>query len=694
LQLARTLPDWPVRVFLTLSEPRLYRGQTVEISAEHVQRSIEEKPPVSTAERRGISDVLEQHGDWLDSADGNGIQADLSRENLQNAELIDARLSEAVMNKANLQRADLMLADLRGASLLQANLRDANLLGTQFQRANLQAADLTGATGLQSSQLAGANLFGAVLPETTSPGEGLQYVRQMAIRVAWLLFALITLDALVCLRIFTTRDSQLLTDGPALPFLGLQTQLPFIPFYLFGPVVVLGLYVCFQLYAQHLWDGIAQLPAIFPDGRTLDTCLPWFARWPAQSQNKWLSDARSRLSFLEAGAANALLYWITPATMLLFWARYLTMEDLRGSAVHVLLAVSSMIAALNLPRIVAATFNPGPERPARRTAASLKTTVRLLRGIPIFIGLVLLLLSIGIAQGAPHGDSWNGMSKAPLLNRWASQLLWCFGYNPYAQLTESNVSTKPLAWLGRDEDVALVKGAGLNRVRLRYAQAYRAFLVNARLWEADLQHADLSESDMRNTNLRQANLEFADLDRANLARASLQQADLQHANLNRANLIDANMSSAILSGATLMDATLDRANLYGADLRASLLQRASFNHADLRETNLENANLTSTSFQGTYLSSARFGSSELKNANLAQAILTDADLHGSDLSGATFRETILRGANLIGANLQGSDLRGALGLTSTQVCSAAGFAGAQMDENLQIDVEILCGKAK
>jgi uncharacterized protein YjbI with pentapeptide repeats len=666
----------------------------VEISAEHPQLSAGEKPQVPLIVRRALPEILEQHGDWLDSAGAEGIQADLSRENLEDAELIDARLPDALLNKANLRRADLMLADLRGASLLQADLQDANLLGTQLQRANLQAAILTGATGLQNSQLAGANLFGAVLPETTSPTEGLKYVRQMATRVAWLLFALLSFDGLVWLRILTTRDSQLLTNGPALPFLGLQTEVPFIPFYLFGPVVMVGLYVCFHLYVQHLWDGIAQLPAIFTDGRTQDTCLPWFARWPAQTQNEWLRNARSPLSFLEAGTSIALLYWITPATMLLFWARYLTLEDLRGSAVHILLAVASIIAAINFPRIVGATFNPDPPRPVSNMPASRKKIVRLLRGIPIAIGLVLLLLSVGIVEGVPHGDASRGASTTPQLKTWASHLLWCVGYSPYAQLTETNVSTKPPGWSGRDEDLSQVKGASLNRIRLRYAQGYRAFLATARLWEADLRHADLSESDLRDANLRQANLEYTDLDRANLARASLQEADLQNSNLNRSDLHEANLSSAILSGATFMDATLDRANLYHADLRNGLLQRASLKQADLREANLENANLTSANFEGTYLSSAKFGNAKLKNANLSQAILTDADLHSTDLSGATFQGTILRGTNLIGANLQGADLRGALGLTSTQVCSAASYAEASMDENLQIDVQILCGKSK
>jgi len=68
----------------------------------------------------------------------------------------------------------------------------------------------------------------------------------------------------------------------------LQADLPFIPFYLFGPVAILALYVCFHLYLQRLWDGAAQLPAVFQDGRTLDSCLPWFAKWPAHLHCKWL----------------------------------------------------------------------------------------------------------------------------------------------------------------------------------------------------------------------------------------------------------------------------------------------------------------------------------------------------------------------------------------------------------------------
>ena len=640
---------------------------------------------------RGLSEILEQHGDWLESNGGTGIQADLSRENLEGADLIDARLQDAILNKTNLKRADLMLADLRGASLLQTNLKDANLLGTVFHQSNLQAATLDGATGLLSRQLAGANLFGAVLPADTSPSEGLKYVKAVANKAAWFLIAIMLVNAFAWLRIFTTRDPQLLRNAPALPFFGLQADVPFVPFFLFGPVVILSLYVCFHLYMQRLWDGAAQLPAIFPDGRRLDTCLPWFARWSARMHSKWLKNTRSPLAFLEAGIAMLLLYWVTPATILLFWGRYLTLEDLRGTSAMVLVVVVAVVAALGFPRMVVKAFATDLSRPASTTKSSRLRTMMRRSAIPIGIGLILFLLSLGTIQGVPHDFGRTSDFASPGIKSLAAEILWTAGYNPYAQLTEADVSTKPPGWSGKDEEVSQVKGASLNRLKLQYIQAYGAFFVKARLWQADLRNAYLSEADLREANLRQADLQFAVLDRAKLARASLQEADLRSANLNRANLREANLSSAALSGATLLDAILDNASLYKVDLRSAFMQRASLKQADLREANLENANLTMANLQEAYLTSTKLAHATLKQADLSLAILTEANLRNSDLSGADLQGAILRGAEIGGANLQGANLRGAVGVSAGQICSAATHSQAQLDDNLQREVESMCG---
>ena len=643
--------------------------------------------PVSS---RGLLEILEEHGNWLDSNGAAGIQADVSDMDLQSADLIDARLRNAILNKTILTRADLMLADLRGASLLQTNLEDANLLGTQFQEANLQAAVFTGATGLVSAQFARANLFGAVLPETISPMEALKHVRQMARRAGWLLGGMLAMQALVWLRIFTTRDAVLLRNAPALPFFGLQADLPFIPFYLFGPVAILALYVCFHLYLQRLWDGAAQLPAVFQDGRTLDSCLPWFAKWPAHLHCKWLKKTRTPLAFLEAGIAILLLYWITPATTLLFWGRYLTLQDLRGSTAHAVFAAASTIAAMNFPKMVAKAFGAESTRPEGEKKYSRRAILRIDRAVPVSVGLILFLLSMGTIAGAPHDYSQIDGSGLARIKTWGPRALWLAGYDPFPQWTETDVSTKPPAWAERDEELAQVKGANLNRMSLRYVQAYGTFLARAHLWRADLFHAYLADADLREANLRQANLQFATLDGAKLRHASMQQADLRNANLNRSNLAGANLSSALLSGASLLDTTLDGANLYKADLRNGILQRSSLKQADLREANLENTNLISANLQDAYLTSAKLSNARLNNADLARAILDDADLRNSDLRGANLQGTILRGADLTGANLQGTDLRGVPGLSWNQVCSAASYAQAQLDENLRIDLQVQC----
>jgi uncharacterized protein YjbI with pentapeptide repeats len=661
------------------------------ITSEQEKTSTSEIRNPERVNRRDLPETLTNHCIWLDSGGEIGIRADFSGKTLTHADLVDARLPDALLQKANLKGADLTLADLRDATLVQANLAETTLLGTRLQQASLQAADLRGATGLLSPQLAGTNLFGAYLPESISPIDGLKLVRDTASKAGWLLALTLLLNGLVWLRIFTTPDSQLVKNSSALPFSGPQTTVPFIAFYLFGPVAILCLYLAFHLYMQRLWDGIAQLPAIFPDGKKLDARLPWFARWLARRHFKWLRISNSPLSFLEAAIAILLLYWVAPATVLLCWARYLTLEDLRGTTLHLFLVSCAAAAAMNFPRMSGKAFGRDSTRLTLEQKASKTRTVFLTRAVPPALGFILFLLSIGTFLGVPHDYRNAAGTPDRGIRSWAPEILWTFGYNPFAQLTEMDVSTKPPGWTGRDEEVALVKGANLNRLKLRYIQAYGAFLVKAHLWRTDLRNAYLSEADLRDANLRQADLRFAILDRARLARVALPEADLRNANLDRADLRNANLSFAVLSDATLLDATLDGVNLYKSDLHSSQLQRASLKNADLREADLENTNLTMANLSESYLVSTNLNGARLKNADLSKAILTDANLRKSDLSGADLQGAVLRGTDLIGANLQGADLRGAEGLTATQICSSANLHETQMDENLQVAVASLCG---
>ncbi len=638
----------------------------------------------SAAAPSSLQEILDQHHVWLQTNGSAGQQAILSRGIFSGSDLTDVNLRHAVLHKTVLKGADLLLTDFQGASLLQADLQGANLLGAKFQDSNLQAANLAEAAGLLSEQLAGANLFGAALPAQVSVAAGLHHLRALARMSSGLIISMATVSALACLRIVTTADVRLLTNAPVLPLLGLESLLPLVPFYLCGPVVMLGLYICFHLCLQRLWDGAAAQPAIFPDGRRLDACLPWFARWPARARLNWLREHNPSLASLEAGISILLLYWVVPATIVLFWARYLTMQDLRGTLLHVSLVVAAALAALY--------FTHAASRAYRRSSSpnpGQGTKTWISRSIAPGLSLILVLLSVGAVRGAPHEDRRTPQSNWGIQS-WAADLLWWAGYAPIAQLDESDVSIKPPGWTGRDEDLVRVEGARLNGLRLRYIQAYGAFLAKAHLWQADLAHAYLSEADLREANLRQANLQSAALDRARLNRAVLQEANLQGANLTQAALQDANLSRANLSGAMLLDAKLDGANLYAADIRGAVLQRASLQHADLRDAKLEGADLTMAILRQAYLSSAKMAGARLQAAQLAQAFLTQADLQKADLRGAGLQGAILNGANLSGANLQNADFRGALGLTVSQICSAASVRGVQLDEALQRDAESQC----
>lgn len=140
------------------------------------------------------------------------------------------------------------------------------------------------------------------------------------------------------------------------------------------------------------------------------------------------------------------------------------------------------------------------------------------------------------------------------IRKWVPRAFAVFGYSPFANLTETEVSTKPPNWSGKKEQISQVKGAPLKRRNLRYAQADGAFLVNA----------DLSWADLRGANLSDANLQGANLLGANLEGALLFGADLQGAILRVANL----------QGAYLFAAKLEGAFLEGADLREALLLTA------------------------------------------------------------------------------------------------------------------------
>ncbi len=636
-----------------------------------------------------FAEILDRHREWVESGGESGARADLSGADFAHADLTGANLQGAFLHKVNLRGADLSMANLQGASLVQADLQETNLLGTELRGANLMGATLLGASGLWVGRLGRTNLFGAVLPDAAFDLDGTRALAQATKAARWFYLSLLGFAALCLFLCAATTDLRLLQNSSALPAVIFGNALPMSGFYLGGPLLLFGLYLRFHFLLLRLWGSLAAQPAVFPNGQTLEQSGPWFLIGLVRGQFQWMREGRSPFSRLETIAAALLAYWIVPVLLVMFWLRYLTRQDLRGSLLQTLLVTAAVAAAASLPSIVASVLRPGDFRRRRLTSlVYVVTSALILAGV---FGALLTLLSIGIIRGVPQ-DSRRAPDLSPAdIRRWAAEAFWLAGYTPYADLNEAEISPRSSVAASGDDTVSPTQGARLNQVSLRYAQAYRAFLVNARLWRADLEGAYLSEADLRGANLREAHLRWAVLDRARANRAALVGADARRANFAVADLRGADLSYAVLEDAIFAQGKLAGATLYGADLRRAQLLRGDFERADLRDANLEGAVLSLADLHDADLSAAKLAGARLAGVQLKGAILLEADLRKTQLHGAVFQGAVLREALLDGADLDGADLRGAVGLTATQVCSASLWRGAQMDEELRQEAERRCG---
>ena len=680
-------------------------GTSEESSADDELLALQEKlskSPNAAAEapRRLYKDwefdeKLASHREWVESHGKTGQRADLSNAQLEATELISVNLRLADLHDANLRATDLLLADLRDACMVRADLEEACVVGANLEGANLEGASLETAMGLVPRQFAGANLRDALLSPELMEFQAITAFQRES-RNAFRYFGLMTAaSALSWLVIWKTRDAQLLTDSAVIPFLhshAAATAVPTAESYLIVPVAIFIAYLLFHFHLQRLWDSVMELPAIFPDGQTLGDRGPGIITGLLRTHFRWMNPDPTSTRLVEKGVSLLAAYWIVPATLLLFWARYLTRQEIHGTILHALLVViSTGVAAY-------ATTKVG--RAQERWTVEKKWTQRLVTRLkainPISVaavtGVVLMLLSVGIIAGVPHDRTRAPQYGATNIRRWASNAFWWLAFDPYADLTEASISRRPSDWNGADEQVASVDGLRANNAKFRYAQAYGAFLANSHLWRADFQGAFLSEADLRGADLGQSNMRFAVMDHALMSHANLDRSNLDGADMRRADLRGANLSYCSLADAVLVDARLDGASFYTARLDGATMTRANLEKADLRESFLGGAHMDHADLRDAYLWSAKLPGADLGGAQLGGAILIDADLHGVNLGGAQLTGTVLNGADLSGTSLEGADLRGALGLNANQVCLAKSRRGAMLDPEMETQVDAQCGK--
>lgn len=642
------------------------------VSPDVFSPAVQEPPaPLRSLSVEELKTILEAHRHWVRSGGREGSCADLARTDLAGADmrgallrdasfrgasLAGAKLRGADLDRADLRDADLTGANLKGASLVRADLRGAILRRAALRDTTLTDADLSDVQGLLPPQLGGASLAGARMPPDILKFEGLANVAESSKNTQSLFASMLLVCAYTWLTIASTTDAQLLNNAAPpssrLPILG--TDIPLVRFYMVAPLLLLCLYVYFHLGLQRLWEELADLPAVFPDGRPLDKkAYPWLLNGLVRAYAPRLCESRSYMSRWQSRISSLLAWGVAPMTIAVLWARYLRGHDWSVTALHIGILAAAGGAGVAFARLAAATLRGAEQRPFLWQKAWSDARA-LCAGVGICLAAMLYFVSVGVIEGinadAVYSDDLASRLASRYyvvdVRRWIPLALKRIGYSSSARLEDVSLSIKPANWTPQHPELDAVKGADLEGRNVRYAMGFNAFMINAYLRDADARWADFREADLRRADLRWSDLRGANLRWAQLQEADLRKCDLRQARLRQCLLHKAQMKETDLRDADLTDAELQGADLSWADLRGANLQRARLdNDADAKSTNAARTLLVETNLEG-------------------------ADLTGANLAFADLRGARLRGAHLHGAILRGADLSKAIGLTPDQISSA------------------------
>lgn len=280
----------------------------------------------------------------LDSAnlrDVKGCGVNLRMADLTNANLSGACFAGADFKNANLQGATLIDTDLRRANLASANLTKADLKNARLTDANLESAIVTGAEGMTAVQFGGANLSGVILPTGIVDSRELGNAKLLSRLSQVIFFFQTALCAYAVFLLWQTTDVLLLT-GRSIPYGGFGVA----PRRLFLTVSVTSalLYLSLQFLLRRFWKREAELPAIYPEGRTLDEKISnWFTEIMKdvhRGADKKKDQLWRRILF------GFLAWWLAPVTLLLFWLRALPLRESRLTSVQVFLVVAAVASGM------------------------------------------------------------------------------------------------------------------------------------------------------------------------------------------------------------------------------------------------------------------------------------------------------------------------------------------------------------
>ena len=223
-------------------------------------------------------------------------------------------------------------AVLKGADAARAHFEDAWLHDTCLTAVNLENADLSRAKGLVQSQLAGTNLYHAVLDPHIADFKELGRVEEIAKYSRKVFSILLVLCVFSWLLISQATDEILVANSMVTSLPLIQASIPLASMFLFMPVFLLVIFIYLHLNLQGLWKGLANLPAIFPDGEILPRrAFPWIMTSLTYLCVPRLKNRRPNYWSLNVSLAVLAAWIVPPLTILCFYLRYAVVGDTWGT---------------------------------------------------------------------------------------------------------------------------------------------------------------------------------------------------------------------------------------------------------------------------------------------------------------------------------------------------------------------------
>ncbi|MBT3265980.1 hypothetical protein HN371_02450 [Candidatus Poribacteria bacterium] len=412
--------------------------------------------------------------------------------------------------------------------------RDTEFHGAvDFREARLpRGADLTSLPAgvhLLADQLAGSDLAGVQLPPDLACFDGLKAVEDTSKNARKIWLTMLLGCVYTWLTIATTKDVQLITNSASSQLPIIRTAIPLVGFYAAAPVLLLGLYLYFHLYMQHLWRELALLPARFPDGRWLDQkAYPWMLNGLVRSHVRLLREGRPEHAWIQSLVSGVLAWWVVPGTLAWLWYRYLVRHDWVVTGIHVAAVAASTGVGLWAWGLFRRVLRGGDDAARWKRLATASAWLRRPLG-SLTTAVATLLVACGCSfrfiEVCPRPANLVGVDISGRPRDWSVMM---YTYNVAASGADGRGSRAESARPGDVLRAALsnVTAIDLGEAHLERADAQGAFLVKADLTGAILRGADLRRAELIWANLRRADLREARLDGADMGGADLRGAQL------------------------------------------------------------------------------------------------------------------------------------------------------------------------